>query len=560
MTRLRLVVLGAAAVALAATALLTLRASSSRTSRAATTPEVTIDDFSTGARAWKRIGPAKTRTHRGRDDYVLTLSRGGLSRRLPAGWSASFDLRLSRGARVSVGLGRAGSLQLRNGWRTLTADGGRQVHRTLGVGGWYRVEATTTSPGAAVDGQRLPTKRRQPTGRLTISVSSGRAELRALVAGPASSAAAGLLQRLAWLHTRTPARSAPLGMGLDGRLRFSTGWTSGFWPGALWQAFEMTHNDMFKRWALRATLDNFGRERSDTHDLGFMYELSSVEAYTQLCTATPAAAGCDALRKSALSAADSLMRLAGTNTAAGTIPTRSKTLCQGCTSLSQADTIVDSVMNLPLLFWASKVTGDSRYRDVAARHAQTVAARMVRQDGSTWSSMHTKRRDGSLIRYHTHQGYRDNTTWSRGQAWAIYGIATAAGELSDTQLLATAQRTARYVMARTPRPALPLYDYDAPADTPRDASAAIITVDGLLRLADACEQLSATCDPSPALARRYAHGLLTASLAGAGRRPPLGLLGHQVYSFGGTRKWSDDAELIFGLHYALEALNRGGAQ
>ena len=112
-------------------------------------------------------------------------------------------------------------------------------------------------------------------------------------------------------------------------------------------------------------------------------------------------------------------------------------------------------------------------------------------------------------------------------------------------------------MKRLPRPAVPRYDYDAPAGAPHDISAGVITAAGFLRLAAACEGLAAACSPSPANARAYAHGLLTASLRRLGTTPPLGFLGHQVYGLGGRVRWDDDAELVFGLDYALEALNGG---
>jgi unsaturated chondroitin disaccharide hydrolase len=214
-------------------------------------------------------------------------------------------------------------------------------------------------------------------------------------------------------------------------------------------------------------------------------------------------------------------------------------------------------MNRPLLYWASRVTGEPRYKAVASRHAHIVATRMVRPNGSTWSSMHNRRSDGAFIRFHTHQGYRDDSTWARGQAWGIYGFSVAAGSLQDSALLATAERTARYVMNRIRRPAVPLYDYDAPVTAPHDVSAGVITAVGMLRLAAACEALAAACSPTPKGARAYARRLLTASLARLGKRPPLGLLGHQVYGLGGRSRWDDDAELTFGIDYALEALNGG---
>ena len=80
---------------------------------------------------------------------------------------------------------------------------------------------------------------------------------------------------------------------------------------------------------------------------------------------------------------------------------------------------------------------------------------------------------------------------------------------------------------------------------------------GMLRVASACENLNASCDPSPKQLRDYAHGWLDAALAKIGRHPPLGLLTHQVYGLGGATRWDDDAELIFGLDYALESLGGG---
>jgi len=286
-----------------------------------------------------------------------------------------------------------------------------------------------------------------------------------------------------------------------------------------------------------------------------MYELSSALAYDHLCVRGPSRAGCKAFRRSGLTAANSLLRLAASNEKVGTIPITSATLCKGCAGRDESDTIVDSVMNLPLLFWATRVTGDERYRDVAARHARLVASRMVRSDGSTWSSMHNRRSDGAFLGFHTHQGYRDNSTWARGQAWAVHGFSEAALALNDQSLLDTAERTARYVMARLPAPGVPLYDYDAPRSAPHDVSAGVITAAGMLRLATACETLATSCDPAPAVARTYADKLLAASLARIGKRPPLGFLGHQVYGLGGNSSWDDDAELTFGLNYALEALN-----
>jgi unsaturated chondroitin disaccharide hydrolase len=514
---------------------------------------VTIDDFSDGARGWSVTRGTITRRRTIDGEPVLTISGGSISHPLAADSTVSMDLQLSPGAVADVDLGRAGRLHLQADRGRLLAAESTRVHRSAAPHGWYRLEAATAGAGAALDGQAVTTEAAN-SGRFAVDVSRGSASVRAFIAAPASDPKGLLLQRLAWLHTRTPAGKQPIGMGLDKRLRFSRSWTRGFWPGSLWQAFDLTHSSMFERWATQATRENFGAEHADTHDLGFMYERSSATAYDQLCTHSAASADCKAFRRSAITAADSLLKLAATNSAVGTIPTSSHVRCTGCTSDDESDTIVDSVMNLPLLYWASRVTGDSRYRDVAARHAHVVAADMVRADGSTWSSMVNRRSDGAFVRFDTHQGYRDDSTWARGQAWAIYGFSQGAVALNDTGLLDTAERTTRYVMNRLPTPAVPLYDYDAPASAPHDVSAGVITAAGMLQLADACEALAAACDPAPAGARSYAHRLLTASLAALGKRPPLGFLGHQVYGLGGKSHWDDDAELIFGLDFALEGL------
>ena len=94
---------------------------------------------------------------------------------------------------------------------------------------------------------------------------------------------------------------------------------------------------MFKRWALAATLDNFGRERADTHDLGFMYGRSSAKAYDELCVDASQPRVCERLRRSALTAAGSLLRLAATNRATGTLPTRAHTPCRLTTADSSPE-------------------------------------------------------------------------------------------------------------------------------------------------------------------------------------------------------------------------------
>jgi unsaturated chondroitin disaccharide hydrolase len=357
-----------------------------------------------------------------------------------------------------------------------------------------------------------------------------------------------LLHRLAELHARLKADQFPEGADVRDRLHLSSSyWTSGFWPGALWQAAALAPaGAMFERWALAATVHHFGHEGDDTHDVGFMYGQSSLAAYRALCLSSRTrVALCARLRRSVVAAADELMRLAAGNRRAGTIPTNSRG--------PVADTIVDSMMNIAILPWATRLTGDRSYVRVASRHAHRVAQLLVRPDGSTVQAVNFDRATGRVLSLATHQGISKTSTWSRGEGWALYGFAQAASDLHDRGLLRVAERVARYVAGHLPPGGVPRWDYDAPAGAPPDVSAGAITAAGLMHLASACRRLAPPCTTAGqwvALSRK----MLAATLRYASPRPPLGLLRGQELNQHGQGCWCNGGELIFGLTYALEAL------
>jgi hypothetical protein len=210
-------------------------------------------------------------------------------------------------------------------------------------------------------------------------------------------------------------------------------------------------------------------------------------------------------------------------------------------------------MNIAILPWATRVTGNPAYARLASHHAHVVASLLVRPDGSTAQSVHFDRASGRVLLIHTHQGLSNSSTWSRGQAWAVYGFAQAASDLHDRGLLRVAERVATYVASHLPAGGIPLWDYDAPAGAPVDVSAGVITAAGLLHLAAACHAIPGVCtDPGRwvPLARR----MLAAALTRASGQPPLGFLGSQVLNERGRGCWCDGGELSFGLTYALEGL------
>jgi unsaturated chondroitin disaccharide hydrolase len=533
----------------------------------AAAPRVWTDGFDAAPRAWKAAGPKAVLVHSTLGGRALLLGRGAsLTRTLPApSWALSLDVLPARGGTVAIELGDPGHVLrlVRGANGTVTVRSHAGSRRLVAgpnppAGGWLHVEgsASASSLAVAVNGQRFALDGRAGR-RLRIRAEHGAAAFDNAMATDRARRSTLLLHRLAALQVRLAPRSFLLGAGPTDRLYLRQNyWTRGFLAGALWQASSLAPGrDPFDAFALARTKANFGQERADTHDLGFMYEHSSEDAYRRLCrtAATRATAQCRQLRASALSAADGLMAVAATNPGGGTIPVR-----KGKPGEADSDTIIDSLMNLPILYWASAETGDARYRDLAARHARRVAGLLVRPDGSTAQAVFLNRQTGAVGKIHTHQGISDSSTWSRGQAWAVYGLTTSATALRDPALLRAAERTAGYVASHLPASGVPRYDYDAPEGAPLDTSAGVITAAGLFRLHRLCVRWAGACE-RPAEWAPLARRMLRASLAHVSQDPPLGYFGDQAYTVGGGPAWDDRAELAWGLFYAIEAVNLDAA-
>ena len=534
----------------------------------AAAPGVWTDSFDGAPRAWAANGLVmKKGTRSSLGGRSLTLERRGraagtLTRTLPARrWALSLDTLLAPGSVVAIELGDP-----RRVLRLARDDDGAvsvragAVRHPLVPGpnppprGWLHIEASASTAAlrVAVNGHDFELRGRAAR-RLRIRVERGRTALDTAVASDRDRRSTLLLHRLASLQVRLAPRSFLLGSDPSDRIYLKQRyWTRGFLAGALWQAETLApgRKDPFGEFAAVRTGANLGLERADTHDLGFMYQLSSEEAYRRLCrtAAQRAMDGCAQLRDSALSAAEGLIEMAATNPGGGTIPTR-----KGKPGDTDSDTIIDSLMNLPLLYWATAQSGDGRYRELAARHARRVTELLVRPDGSTAQAVFMNRQTGAVGRVHTHQGISASSTWSRGQAWAVHGLTTSATALRDPVLLRAAERTAGYVASHLPPSGVPRYDYDAPEGAPLDTSAGVITAAGLLRLHRLCARWTGACqrpgDWAP-LGRRMLAGALTH----VSQDPPLGYFGDQAYTVGGTA-WDDRAELAWGLFYALEAAN-----
>jgi unsaturated chondroitin disaccharide hydrolase len=324
----------------------------------------------------------------------------------------------------------------------------------------------------------------------------------------------------------------------------NTDWTSSFWPGMLFLAWEHTGDAVYSR-AGQSLVADF-RERLDkrveteTHDLGFLYTLSCVAPFKLFGNKTA--------RETAIKAADTLLERRHEKTG----------IIQAWGNLNdpaqRGRIIIDCAMNLPLLYWAALETGNSRYRKTAARHIAAANSCIIRENWSTYHTYFFDTDTGKPLRGNTAQGYADDSCWARGQAWGIYGNALSYRYLRDPLLLETARGLAGYFLNRLPEDLVSYWDLfftDGPEE--RDSSAAAIAACGLLELSGALPP----DDPGRALYKNAALHItssLVRSYTTAEDLKSTGLLFHGVYSK--PDKKGVDECTIFGDYFYLEALTR----
>jgi unsaturated chondroitin disaccharide hydrolase len=324
----------------------------------------------------------------------------------------------------------------------------------------------------------------------------------------------------------------------------NVGWTTSFWPGMLWLAHDLTGAEPYRAAAL-SHVDSFaerihGRVDIDTHDLGFLYTLSCVVAWRRT--------GAEPARRAALAAADHLM----------TRVLEPAGIIQAWGDLDDAGqrgrTIIDSLMNTPLLFWATRVTGDERYADAARRHGVQLRDNILREDGTTFHTFYWDPATGAPLRGETEQGSADDSCWARGQAWGIYGFTLNHRHTGDPTLLAAAARCAEHFLARLPADHVAYWDlvFGDGSGEERDSSAAAIAAGGLHELADALGD-DPRADRYRAAARRIL-GSLIARYATPGGESSAALLRHGVYDK--PKGVGVDEGNLWGDYFYLEALTR----
>jgi unsaturated chondroitin disaccharide hydrolase len=318
-------------------------------------------------------------------------------------------------------------------------------------------------------------------------------------------------------------------------------WTSGFWPGMLWYMYELTGEDKWNLEARKYTgyLEPLAYGDPNDHDLGFQIFCSYGNGYRLTSDSV--------YKKVILSTAAKLAELY--NPTVGTILSwpgmREK---MGWPH----NTIIDNMMNLELLFWASKNGGSKELYDIAVKHAEKTMENLVRDDFSTYHVAVFDTTDGRFIKGVTHQGYADESKWMRGQAWGIYGFTMSYRETGRNDFLEMAQKLADTFISLLPNDKIPYWDSEDPAipNAPRDASAAAIAASALL-------ELSTLLDAETGQEYRETAVDLISKLSTekylSGEDNPAFLL----HSTGHKPNNSEvDASIIYADYYYLEALMR----
>lgn len=325
------------------------------------------------------------------------------------------------------------------------------------------------------------------------------------------------------------------------------GWTSGFWPGILWYIYEYSGDTKMSNEAHRWTMPLQALADWDNvnHDLGFMVFCSFGNGYR--LTNNPE------YKDIILEIADKLATLYNPN--AGTIlswPGRRRIGNIEISGTMNHNTIIDNMMNLELLFWASKNGGSPELYDIAVQHARNTMRDHLRPDYSSYHVVVYDSLTGNVGHRITHQGYRDDSMWARGQAWGIYGFTVAYRETGLPEFLETAVNMAKVFIDRLPEDHVPYWDFDAPGipQEERDASAAAITASALLDLSELVDN-----DEE----RLWCRGSAAKIVASLGDNYLSDGSNHSIlwHSVGNKNSNSEvDVPIIYADYYFLEALLR----
>jgi rhamnogalacturonyl hydrolase YesR len=267
---------------------------------------------------------------------------------------------------------------------------------------------------------------------------------------------------------------------IDGKMKYirPQEWTSGFFPGSIWYLYELTGDEKWKSLGTKYTeaIEEV-KNLTSHHDVGFMIGCSFGNALRLT--------GNEAYKDVIVQAAKSLSTRFRPN--AGIIQSWNVTGGWQAERGWECPVIIDNMMNLELLFDATKYSGDSTFYQIAITHADKTIEHHFREDYTTWHVIDYNLEDGSIRNKHTAQGFAHHSTWARGQSWGIYGYVVCYRETGDAKYLEQAKKAFEAVAnhINMPKDKIPYWDYDAPniPHALRDASSAAIMASALYELA-----------------------------------------------------------------------------
>ena len=325
-------------------------------------------------------------------------------------------------------------------------------------------------------------------------------------------------------------------------------WTTGFWTGMIWLGFEKTQDERLRR-AGEIQVESFlqrmiHRIDVDHHDMGFLYSLSCVAAYKLT--------GNETAKRAALLAAENLI---------SRFQEKGQFL-QAWGELGAEDNyrlIIDCLLNVPLLYWASDVTGEEKYRDIGVRHVKTAMQYAIRPDHSTYHTYFFDPKTGLPVKGVTHQGYRDGSAWGRGQSWGIYGAALSYAALKDPAYVEIFEQLTDFFLMHLPSDLVPYWDFDFDdgSSEPRDSSCGAIAACGMLEMAKYLPEEKAAYYTQ--MAKRLLKALADRCMV-TSQEESNGILLHGTYSKSSPCNTCIDNGVdecvIWGDYFFLEALTR----
>lgn len=321
-------------------------------------------------------------------------------------------------------------------------------------------------------------------------------------------------------------------------------WTSGFLGGQMWQMFTTTGDTYWSGKAAAWTTPLASQATTQKEDLYFRLMTTYLPLYQQTGNA--------AYRQVLLDAAAS--KDTRWNETVGAYETTWRTSTSGNPAANYG-VLMDQTTDMLLMLWAAKQTNNQTYYDRAVRHTRTVINHLLRADGSSYQFGYFDKTTGAFIDGETSQGYANESTWSRGQAWAIFALTAIARETGLADILAGAQKAADWYVAHLPTDSVPYWDFNAPVtSTPyRDSSAAAIATSGLL---DLSTLITASADQTKYFGSAIAAlTSLSSSAYLAQGSISHGILLHGAQNVPNTPA-GDDVSLSFGDYFFLQAINR----